>query len=332
MNLTPDLPLSLRLAARHPTIDDVAALTDLINASDQVDYGTVWLVPEEMRDELARVDLETDAWIVEADGGAAGAAAIAFGALTRRGRSVRWDVTLTVHPERRGHGIGTALARALEVRAREHVREAPSGVAVGMRAWIKGGSQAARRWAEGLGFNVQREVLRMRIDMTEPPPAPEWPAGISVRSFVSGRDERATFEALEEAFSDHWGHIPNVFEDWVTRTQAASFEPDLALLATEGHEIVATSFGSVELDGGWVSALATRRAWRRRGIARAILLETFHRFWEQGVSGVALGVDSQSLTGATRLYERAGMRVVARYDQLGKVLRPGLDPTTTPGA
>ncbi|MDP9269632.1 MAG: GNAT family N-acetyltransferase [Chloroflexota bacterium] len=329
MNVTPDLPPSLRLAVRHPTLDDVEALTDLVNASDQVDYGTVWMVPEEMRDELARVDLGTDAWIVEADDSAA-AAAVAFGALTRRGPSVRWDVTLTVRPGQRGQGIGTALARALEGRAREHVPEAPSGVSVGMRAWIKGGSQPARRWAEGLGFNVQREVLRMRIEMTEPPPAAEWPAGITVRSFVPGRDERATFEALEEAFSDHWGHIPNVFEDWVTRTQAESFEPDLALLATEGDEIIATSFGSVELDGGWVSALGTRRAWRRHGVARAILLETFRRFWDQGVSRVALGVDSQSLTGATRLYERAGMRIVERYDQLSKVLRPGLDPTTTP--
>jgi ribosomal protein S18 acetylase RimI-like enzyme len=60
---------------------------------------------------------------------------------------------------------------------------------------------------------------------------------------------------------------------------------------------------------------------RRRGLARAILLQAFNDFWRRGQRSVALGVDADSLTGATRLYESAGMRVVESHDQVSKQLR-----------
>jgi len=41
-------------------------------------------------------------------------------------------------------------------------------------------------------------------------------------------------------------------------------------------------------------------------------------FYARGYRSAGLGVDAQSLTGATRLYERAGMRMTERYDVLEK--------------
>ena len=43
---------------------------------------------------------------------------------------------------------------------------------------------------------------------------------------------------------------------------------------------------------------------------------------------VALGVDADSLTGATRLYESAGMHVEEQFDQVRKVLRDGVPQET----
>jgi len=40
---------------------------------------------------------------------------------------------------------------------------------------------------------------------------------------------------------------------------------------------------------------------------------------------VGLGVDAGSLTGATRLYERAGMRPIRQFDTYELELRPGRD-------
>jgi len=68
-----------------------------------------------------------------------------------------------------------------------------------------------------------------------------------------------------------------------------------------------------------------RRTARGRGIAMALLQEAFRVFHGQGKESVGLGVDASSITGATRLYERAGMSVQVRFDLFEKELRPGKD-------
>ena len=62
-------------------------------------------------------------------------------------------------------------------------------------------------------------------------------------------------------------------------------------------------------DMGWVQSLSVRRPWRRAGLGRALLLNAFRQFHERGERRIGLGVDAESPTGATRLYERAGMKV-----------------------
>ena len=61
---------------------------------------------------------------------------------------------------------------------------------------------------------------------------------------------------------------------------------------------------------GWVGTLGVRRPWRRRGIGEALLRRSFRVLHERGYRRVRLSVDAESLTGATRLYKRAGMRVI----------------------
>jgi ribosomal protein S18 acetylase RimI-like enzyme len=61
----------------------------------------------------------------------------------------------------------------------------------------------------------------------------------------------------------------------------------------------------------------------------ALLRQAFVTFQQMGRAGVGLGVDASSLTGATRLYERAGMRVVLRFDMYEKELRNGIEMTVT---
>ena len=160
--------------------------------------------------------------------------------------------------------------------------------------------------------------------MNEPPPAPAWPAGIRVRTFRPGEDDRAMYEAQEEAFSDHWGHVTASFDDWMRRTRRHDFDAGLWLLALDGDRVVATSTNSIIPENlGWVSGLGVVPSHRRRGIARAILLQALGDFWRRGLRSVALGVDADSLTGATRLYESVGMRVVESHDQVRKQLRGG---------
>lgn len=60
----------------------------------------------------------------------------------------------------------------------------------------------------------------------------------------------------------------------------------------------------------------------------ALLQRTFREFYLRGIYKVALDVDSQNLTGATRLYQRAGMHITRRYNTYEKEIRPGVELST----
>ncbi|WP_201391081.1 GNAT family N-acetyltransferase [Ktedonobacter sp. SOSP1-85] len=74
---------------------------------------------------------------------------------------------------------------------------------------------------------------------------------------------------------------------------------------------------------GWVNTLAVAREWRGRGVGLALLQHAFGEFARRGLQRASLSVDAQNLTGATRLYQRAGMRKTREYLLLKKVLRTG---------
>jgi mycothiol synthase len=86
--------------------------------------------------------------------------------------------------------------------------------------------------------------------------------------------------------------------------------------------VICERFTSEEPDCGWVDDVAVRRPWRRRGVALALLLHAFGELFGRGIRKAALTVDSDSPTGATVLYERAGMRVDRSIDVFGKEIIP----------
>lgn len=79
---------------------------------------------------------------------------------------------------------------------------------------------------------------------------------------------------------------------------------------------------------GVVASLAVRPAWRRRGLGLALLRNALGEFHRRGCASVELLVDGDSLTGALRLYERAGMRAFRTQLIYEKGLRAGVDITT----
>ena len=176
----------------------------------------------------------------------------------------------------------------------------------------------------GRGYRPIRHAFRMRADLDAPPPEPSWPAGIAVRNLEPG-EERAVFEAVEDAFADHWEWTPGIFEEWAHHmVEAPDFDPSLWLIARDGAEIAGACicrFAPGEPELGWVRQLGVRPPWRRHGLGTSLLLASFGLFWERRALGVGLGVDGENTTGAVRLYERAGMHVVHRFDTYEKEIR-----------
>ena len=59
------------------------------------------------------------------------------------------------------------------------------------------------------------------------------------------------------------------------------------------------------------------------GYWAGLLRHAFGEYYRRGYKGVALGVDAENLTGALRLYKKAGMYVHRQFDLYEKELRPG---------
>jgi mycothiol synthase len=130
-----------------------------------------------------------------------------------------------------------------------------------------------------------------------------------------GVDDEAVYRTVVTSFRDHWGTAPLVFPEWRRlRMGSRHFDPALWLLAWAGDVVIGVSLNMDEDGEAWVQTLGVLREGRGRGIGRALLIASFRAFHERGHRQVMLGVDAESLTGATRLYESVGMTVERRYD------------------
>jgi mycothiol synthase len=171
-----------------------------------------------------------------------------------------------------------------------------------------------REALESRGFAFERFSFRMTASLDGELAEPEWPEGISVRSFHP-EDARAVYDVQEETFSDLEDHSPLSYEDWTYWSFRDGFDPGLWFLAEGDGQLQGIVLCRPEWDGdptfGWVSVLGVRKPWRGRGLGLALLRHGFRELRSRGKTFVGLGVDGENATGAVRLYERAGM-VVAR--------------------
>jgi mycothiol synthase len=284
-------------------------------ATSEEELQRFWKSPE--------VALEKDAWIVETNDGKL----VGYQEFYNRHAHASLHGDGYVHPEFHSLGIGTAMLRALEARAREEMNLAASNLRVFIRNGMPTGDISARQLHETEGYRPIRFFWHMEIELDEPPRMPEWLAGIELRPFDLEHHNRAVFESHEEAFSDHWGHTPGTFEHWQhNMTSREDLDPTLWFIAWDGHEIAGYSLCRYRMGIGWVGTLGVRRPWRKRGLGEALLLHSFGEFYKRGMKTVGLGVDAENPTGATRLYKKAGMHVAADYVTYEKELRPGREP------
>jgi GNAT superfamily N-acetyltransferase len=200
---------------------------------------------------------------------------------------------------------------------------APGDARVVVRQYQHERASAAHELLRSAGYLPVRTTFVMETKLATEPAAASLPTGIELRTFLPGADDIAAYEAYEEAFADMWQRPRGTLEQFRSKLRRPYFDPELWLLAVEGDEIAATVLAD-EIDRkGWVEIVGVRRPWRGRGLALAMLTEAFRRFWRRGVTEIGLSVDAESPTGATRLYERAGMRIKESHTIFEKEIRPG---------
>jgi mycothiol synthase len=307
------LPAGYRL--RAPAPGDLDAVADVLIADELAEAGQVVLGVDFVRDEWSRVgfDLATDAWVV-----VGGGETIAGYAQAMREEPAVVESWGVVHPGHRGRGIGSSLMDLAEERANRLLAGLPSGR---VRHAINAGDHAAAAMLQARGLRPVRHFWHMQIDLAgpfEPGPAPK---GVEITGIESPDDLPAVHGVIDEAFADHWGHRAEPFDRWMEEQEASpSHDPALWLVARAGGQPVGALTSHAGAGHGWVDYLGVLTACRGRGAGMALLRRSFAAFADRGVRRVILNVDAENSTGATALYERAGMRVINRWDLWERVL------------
>lgn len=317
-------------------MDDLAQAVALFNRVAMRDYGM-----EKHREDSLKVEWTNPVFDLKANTLAIflpDHTMIAYGELWTQvpERLIIWS---RVHPDHMNKGLATYLMGWYEKRAQELMPKAQDGARVVIQAHYKSGHEVTARLFKNHGYEPIREMYRMRIDMIEPPAQPTFPEGISVRTFRVPDDIRPMAIADTEAFRDHWGFVETPIEEFVEEIQSEIkedplFDPTLWFLAIDNQtgDIAGIALNRRE---GWdraevayVQSLGVLRPYRRKGLGQALLEHSFRELFQRGQKSVTLGVDGDSLTGATRLYERVGMAIETQTTVYEKELRAGKEVMT----
>ena len=281
------------METRPATLDDAERLAAFMGRCTLAHQGVRRASADEMRGRLTQPGLDPalDTWLVEEDG-----AVVGFAQVWSEPEAVVCYVR--VDPEHTGRGIGTTLLEHTAARAQDLAPE-PTLHAT---SWPK--DESAAPLLEATGFQPLRYLSLMTADLAEPEP-PRWPDAIEVRALDESADLRPIHELQQVIFPER----RQTFEEWTH--EYAGFDPSLWFLAEDGNGIAGFALCLPELaedpEAGYVSELGVRPDRRSEGLGLALLEHTFVEFERRGKRRVSLHVDVDNLTGALRLYTRAGM-------------------------
>jgi len=288
----PDLPAGL--TTRPLQKSDAHDVFVLMAAQEQEDLGHVAIEEADIVSDWARPSHDLSARSV---GVFDGDALVGYAELMGADRA-----DTSVLPSHRGRGIGTWLAHWLL----DLGRSVGSSV-VGMP--VPEGSPGDRLLEE-LGFRVRWTSWVLKLPEGATVPERALPEGYVVRTAEPG-DLRAAHDVLEDAFLEWSVRDREPFEAFAAATSGRpGFEPwNLRVAVDPDGAVVGVALVLVSDDGAtaYVDRLAVRRDQRNRGIAQALLVDSFARGREHGTRTSELSTDSR--TGALPMYERVGMVV-----------------------
>ncbi|WP_461009482.1 GNAT family N-acetyltransferase [Streptomyces capparidis] len=295
------------ITVRAATLDDAPAIRDLINTVDTIELGAPETGTEEVVRELTRpgTAMATDTWLAYAPGGAL----VAYAVVNDPYGTERVNADHYVLPDHQAAGehlVDLMTWRATEIAAANGAPEAVVHLYLTTNPVLDTGLLRARGWT-----TVRRyQVLTRRVaPATDPAPAP--PPGVRMRDCADDAARRAVHALMEEAFTRHHDYHPRTFEQWSHAFGPAGPEWSLTWLAhADGIGAAGALVARNDRETmGWVTQLGVAAAARGRGIGSFLLRSAFAEFARLGRDTVGLGVDTENVTGALRLYEGLGMRV-----------------------
>jgi GNAT superfamily N-acetyltransferase len=251
----------------------------------------------------------------------------------------RWyESACFVDPDLRRQGVGARLLAWAEAR---RIVMAASDVAAGLspdrNRWLvtfnHDGDVGGDVLLRGAGYAPFRRFHAMRRPDYEGIPELPLPDGLELRPIPFEPEAiRAVIHADNEAFRDHFGSVAD--DESITSQIIADPDTDTSLwmVAFDGDEIAGAVLNGIHMNHddipvGWLDSVFTRRPWRRRGLARALISRSLVALRDWGLETAALGVDAANASDALGLYESCGFRVASSTTAFRKPF-PDSDATT----
>ncbi|MBN2471947.1 MAG: GNAT family N-acetyltransferase, partial [Anaerolineae bacterium] len=326
-----DTQVTDTLHLRAPALADLSAVVALMNMVSLAEQGVKRMTEDRLRREwgLPSLSPEQDARLAFTAAGDL----VGYIEVWGRGTFIELGVDGCVHPDWQGQGIGAALMDWAEAYGAEVLLpRAPEGAHVALATGTDASNERAARLFRRRGYHIVRHFWRMAGDLDQDslPDLPDWPDGITIRPYIPKLDDRFVYQVMQDSFRDHWGFHAKPFDEWRHwSTSGEDFDPGLWFLAVTlesgGNEIVGAALCRPDRpedpDMGWIDTLGVLRDYRQQGIGSALLRYAVGEFHRRGKARVGLMVDAENATGATRIYEQAGLRVTRQWDRYEKVLR-----------
>ena len=307
--------LRLRPFAGEADLPDMVRIQNAEAEADGLHYRTT---VEELRSTFghpsASFDAARDVTIAELDGRIVGSASRETIDTTDGLREHRNDGE--VDPAYRRRGIGRAL---LEENLRRHREFAATDVTDRPRVF---GSWTweHQRGDEALLRETGFETVRYFFDMVRPNlddiPEVALPDGLVLRP-IDRSMAKQVWDGDVEAFQDHWGGFDRSEAHLQRWLDNPSTDLSIWVVAFDGDEVAGGVLNAIDraqnaamgYERGWLGSVFTRRPWRRRGLATALIAESLRVLRDRGMTTAALGVDAANASGALGLYEGLGFAV-----------------------
>lgn len=297
--------------ARPCTRDDLEAVFRLVAACEQHDMGVGEVALSDIAADWGRPDFDLETMSISVWRG---------DELAASGEVFMGRAEVDVAPEHRGRGLGSALLpwtwRVALADGRDQVGQT-----------VPDDRSDAVDLFRSHGYEVGGVAWVLRIDLDDDaPPSPSLPEGLAFRDYHPGEDDRVVFDVIDTAFSEWHDRESHGFENWAAAfLRRDEVVPELVPLVVDGDQVVGVAlnyhYGLDDDVEGWVQQLAVDRAYRGRGLGRALLQESFRRF--HGVGYRRAGLSTDSRTGALGLYEHVGMHVRSSFTRYTKQLTDG---------
>ncbi|MDQ3690979.1 MAG: GNAT family N-acetyltransferase [Chloroflexota bacterium] len=311
---------------------DLAALVRIANAENEADGIAERDTVDNMRAYLGnpseQFDPARDVDVAELGGEIVGWASREW-VDTREGDLREYRVWGAVDPAHRRRGIGTALLEHNEQRARALAAAHDAGRTTVFGAWAADGRPGSIL-LDRSGYSVVRWFFDMVRPSLDDLPDVRLPDGFELRPAMP--DQNAViWRANREAFRDHWGGSDESEAAMHRFLDAPGTDPSLWVIAWDGDEIAGGVINSIHpeenealgIRRGWLDSVFTRRAWRRQGLARALIARSLVLLRDRGMTSAALGVDADNPSGALGLYGEAGFAVDDRFTASRKPMEGG---------